>query len=448
MLSELISPPTPITPEMYHARRLRLMQQLPADAAVILPGASMVTRSRDSEYPFRQDSDFYYLTGIAEPDALLVLLPGDGEKDGQSIVFCQDRDPTMEAWTGRRLGAKGVMREHGIDQAFENTMREEQISILLSGREVLYLPLSSPEAQSLAEAAYQQALGAQRLGHGHLRGWLDISPLIHEMRLIKSTEEITLLRHAAAISARAHCRAMQTASPGLLEYQLQATLEHEFVWQGGSGPAYSSIVGGGANACVLHYIENTSPLKAGELVLIDAGAEYALYAGDITRTFPVSGVFTEAQRAVYSVVLDAQKKAVAAVCPGVTLNAIHQQVVRDLTQGLISLGLLDGDIDTCIDDESYRRFYLHSTSHWLGLDVHDVGTYRLDPDTPRPLQPGMVVTIEPGLYLPDDEDIPACYRGLGVRIEDDVVVTSQGHDVLTTGVPKEIADIEALMIKK
>ncbi|MGS2741998.1 Xaa-Pro aminopeptidase [Halomonas sp. LS-001] len=448
MLPELISPPSPIAPEVYHARRARLMQRLPADAAVILPGASLVTRSRDSEYPFRQDSDFYYLTGMVEPDALLLLFPGDGEQDGQSIIFCQDRDPTMEAWTGRRLGAEGVMREHGVDQAFENAAREEQISALLSGREVLYLPLSNPEAQSLAEDAYQQALGAQRRGHAPLRGWLDISPLIHEMRLIKSTEEITLLRHAAVISARAHCRAMQTASPGLFEYQLQAALEHEFVWQGGSGPAYSSIVGGGANACVLHYIENASPLKAGDLVLIDAGAEYGLYAGDITRTFPVSGVFTEPQRALYRIVLEAQKKAVAAVCPGVTLNAIHQGVVRDLTQGLLSLGLLDGDLDTCIEEESYRRFYLHSTSHWLGLDVHDVGTYRLDPETPRPLQPGMVVTIEPGLYLPDDEDIPDCYRGIGIRIEDDVVVTSQGHEVLTADVPKEIADIEALMAKK
>lgn len=448
MQSDLMLPPAPIAPQVYQARRVRLMQKLPSHSAALIPGACLVTRSRDSEYPFRQNSDFYYLTGIVEPDALLVLLPDGSDQGGQSVVFCLDRDPTMEAWTGRRLGAEGVMREHLIEQAFENAEREKQLNNLLGGREMLYFPLSNPEAQRLAEQAYRQAQAAQRRGHPTLQGWLDIAPLIHSMRLIKGEEELTLLRHAAAISARAHCRAMRVAAPGLHEYQLQADLEHEFVWQGGSGPAYSTIVGSGANACVLHYIENAAPLKAGELVLIDAGAEYALYAGDITRTFPVSGVFSTPQRALYSLVLEAQKNAVAAVRPGATLNEIHQGVVEDLTKGLIALGLLEGELDECIRTESYRRFYLHSTSHWLGLDVHDVGTYRLDPDTPRPLEAGMVITVEPGLYIPNDDDIPDDYRGIGIRIEDDVVVTAEGHEVITSDVPKEMDDIEALMANK
>lgn len=445
MLPELLPRPPAMTVSEYRTRRDALMAQLPANAAVVLPGASLVTRSHDSEYAFRQNSDFYYLTGITEPDALLVLLPG--REEGESVVFCQDRDPTKEAWTGRRLGARGVEREHGIDQAFENADRETLLPALLEGRELLYMPLENPDALSIAEEAFSAAQAGLRRGQAPLKGWLDVSGLIHEMRLVKSEAEIALLRHAAAVSAKAHVRAMQVSRPGLVEYQLQAELEHEFVWQGGSGPAYSTIVGGGANACVLHYIENDAPLAAGTLVLIDAGVEFDLYAGDITRTFPVGGRFTDAQRALYQVVLDAQERAVDAVKPGATLIDIHQDVVKDLTAGLIKLGLLEGDVQARIDDESYRRFYLHSTSHWLGLDVHDVGTYRLDEQTPRPLTAGMVLTVEPGLYIPDDEDIPEAYRGVGIRIEDNLAVTANGHENLTLGVPKQIADIEALMAK-
>lgn len=443
MSPDVLPRPSAITPAEYRQRRDALMAQLPANAAVILPSASLVTRSNDSEYAFRQNSDFYYLTGIDEPDALLVLLPD--REAGQSVVFCQDRDPTMEAWTGRRLGAQGVVAEHGVDQAFENAEREATLATLLSGREWLYLPLGNAEAQAIADTALAEATTGQRRGRPALKGWVDTDPLIHAMRQMKSAAEIALLRHAALISAHAHVRAMRVTRPGLSEYQLQAELEHEFVWQGGSGPAYSTIVGGGANACVLHYIENSAPLTSGELVLIDAGAEFELYAGDITRTFPVSGRFDDAQRALYQVVLDAQERAVGAIQPGATLAEIHQGVVADLTAGLIALGLLDGELQTCIDEQRYRRFYLHSTSHWLGLDVHDVGRYRLDEETPLPLAPGMVLTVEPGLYIPDEPDIPAAFRGIGVRIEDNVVVTAQGHDVLTDQVPKRIADIEALM---
>ncbi|NVF13802.1 Xaa-Pro aminopeptidase [Vreelandella maris] len=445
MLPEMLPRPSAIGLAEYRQRRDALMAQLPDNAAVVLPGASLVTRSRDSEFAFRQNSDCYYLTGIREPDALLVLLPGRAE--GESVVFCQDRDPTMEAWTGRRLGAAGVVAEHGIDQAFENADRDEQLVELLTGRELLYLPLDNGEAVAVAEEALHSAQAGLRRGRPALKGWLDISPLIHAMRLIKSEAEIALLKHAAMISARAHRRAMQVCRPGLSEFQLQAELEHEFVWQGASGPAYSTIVGSGANACVLHYIENSAPLCDDGLVLIDAGAEFELYAGDITRTFPVTGRFSAAQRALYQVVLDAQVRAVSAVQPGATLADIHQGVVHDLTAGLIELGLLEGDVQARIDDESYRRFYLHSTSHWLGLDVHDVGTYRLDEQTPRPLAPGMVLTVEPGLYIPSDDDIPDAYHGIGIRIEDNVVVTKDGHAVLTADVPKQVADIEALMAK-
>ncbi|WP_447927557.1 Xaa-Pro aminopeptidase [Vreelandella sp. EE27] len=446
MLPEMLARPAAIANDEYRARRAALMAQIPNDAAVIVPGASLATRSNDSEYAFRQQSDFYYLTGITEPDALLLLLPG--REAGQSVVFCQDRDATLEAWTGRRLGASGVVAHHDIDQAFENAEREERLAGLLEGRTLLYAPLDQPEALAIAEEALAFAQAGKRRGLPALKGWLDSRELIHAQRLVKSPAELALLRHACAISARAHCRAMRTCTPGLFEYQLQAELEHEFVWQGGSGPAYSTIVGGGANACVLHYIENSAELTRDSLVLIDAGAEFDLYAGDITRTFPVNGRFNEAQRALYEVVLKAQERAVAAVVPGATLAAIHANVVEDLTRGLVELGLLEGDVQARIEDESYRRFYLHSTSHWLGLDVHDVGTYRLDEKTPRPLDQGMVVTVEPGLYVPDDDDIPAAYRGIGIRIEDNVVVSETGGEVLTADVPKQVAEIEALMANK
>lgn len=442
MLSAPLPRPEPIGNDEYRARRQALMAQLPTDGAVLLPGAGLVTRSRDSDYPFRQNSDLHYLTGFAEPDALLLLLPGRSE--GESVLFCQDRDPSLEAWNGIRLGAEGAVREHGLDQAFENAERDERLDALLDGRTSLYLMLGDTESMALADEIRERLAGRVRRGACPPQRYVDLAPLLHEMRLIKSEGELALMRHAAGISARAHRRAMLAARPGLAEYHLQAELEHEFRWHGGSGPAYASIVGGGANACVLHYIENDAPLRDGELVLIDAGVEFDLYAGDITRTFPVGGRFSKAQRELYELVLAAQERAVAAVRPGATLVEIHDGVVRDLTAGLIRLGLLQGEVEARIEDESYKRFYLHSTSHWLGLDVHDVGSYRLA-GKPRPLEAGMVLTVEPGLYVPADEDIPLAYRGIGIRIEDDVAVTAEGHEVLTADVPKRVAEIEALM---
>jgi len=443
MPPESLPRPAPISADEYRARRRALMAQLPAGSAVLLPGAALVTRSRDSEFPFRQDSDFHYLTGFPEPEALLVLLPG--REAGESVLFCQDRDPALEAWTGRRLGAEGAVRDHGLDQAFENAERDARLALLLEGRETLYLPLDDAGALALAEEVRGELAGQAPRGGAVPAAFADVSGLIHERRLVKSPAELALLRHAGEISARAHARAMRACRPGLVESQLQAELEHEFRWQGGSGPAYASIVGGGSHACVLHYLENDAPLRDGELVLIDAGAEFDLYAGDITRTFPVNGRFTEAQRALYEVVLAAQERAIAAVRPGATLATIHAGVVHDLTAGLVELGLLTGDVQARIDDGSYRRFYLHSTSHWLGLDVHDVGTYRREGE-PRPLCPGMVLTVEPGLYVPDADDLPEAFRGVGIRIEDDVAVTAEGGEVLTAAVPKRVADIEALMI--
>ncbi|WP_280539901.1 Xaa-Pro aminopeptidase [Chromohalobacter sp. 11-W] len=434
--------PAAISSDEHRARRQALMAALPAHSAVLIPAASLVTRNRDSEYAFRQDSDFHYLSGFPEPDALLVLLPG--RDAGQVVLFCQEKDPFQEAWTGIRIGAQAAVTDYGVDEAYENANRDVLLPELLEGRETLYLPLDNGEMLALAESLRAELAPQARRGERTPSAFADVAPLIHARRLIKSEAELGLMRHAARISAQAHRRAMQNVSPGLLEYQLQAELEHEFVWHGARAPAYATIVGGGENACVLHYIENSAALRDGDLVLIDAGGEFELYAGDITRTFPVNGRFTPAQRELYEVVLEAQCRAVTAVAPDTTLRAIHDGVVRDLTAGLIRLGLLEGTLEARIADDSYRRFFLHATSHWLGLDVHDVGTYRLDGE-PRVLAPGMVLTVEPGLYIPDAEDIPEAYRGVGIRIEDDVAVTATGHEVLTADVPKEVAEIEALM---
>ncbi|MFC0337728.1 Xaa-Pro aminopeptidase [Kushneria avicenniae] len=434
--------PPAITSEAYRRRRERLIAAVAPDSAILVPAATLSLRNQDSDYPFRQDSDFHYLCGFPEPEAWLVLLPG--REAGESVLFCQARDPAIETWTGKRVGPRRAVTTWGVDEAWPLEARDEQLPALLEGRKTLYLPLDHEAALTLAGEMRQALKTRSRRGPPAPSGYADISAILHEQRLIKSEDELALMRHAGEISARAHVRAMQTARPGMFEYQLQATLEHAFVMAGARSPAYGTIVGSGANGCILHYTENDAAMADGDLVLIDAGAEYELYAGDITRTFPVNGRFSEPQRQLYEIVLGAQQRALRAVRPGVTLKGIHEGVVRDLSAGLVALGLVEGPVETVVEQGHYKRFYLHGTSHWLGLDVHDVGAYHSD-GAPRTLVPGMVLTVEPGLYIPDDLDIAEQWRGIGIRIEDNVVVTADGGEVLTGDVPKRVREIEALM---
>ncbi len=445
----------------YARRRRQLLAQLPRRSAVLLPAAHLRYRNRDAEYAFRQDSDFLYLTGFVEPDALLLLLTdsqpqegADGQEGAESILFVLPRDPAQEVWTGYRVGAEGAVSRFGVDRAFTLVELEQQLPELLAGCERIYYPFS----QSLSRAEAGQAELSDRI-----RGWCqqlqskgrssdsapqqlcNIEPALHEMRLFKSEAEQQLLRQAGQISAQAHRLAMSHCRPGMSEYQLEADIEHYFGQQGCRFAAYGTIVGSGANGCILHYTQNGDAMPAGALVLIDAGCELDGYAGDITRTFPVNGRFSDDQKALYQWVLDAQLAAIAAIKPGVSFDQPHQAALRVLVTGLVELGLLDGEVGSLIASEAYKPFYMHRTSHWLGLDVHDVGDYRRDGQS-RLLQPGMVLTVEPGLYIaPDNDQVEPRWRGIGIRIEDDVLVTEQGCEVLTVAAPKQVADIEALM---
>ncbi|MBE0505121.1 MAG: Xaa-Pro aminopeptidase [Marinospirillum sp.] len=433
----------PLPVESFISRRNRLLDSLPDQALVILPSASLVTRSRDTEYPFRQSSDFWYLTGFVEPDALLVIKKS--HHTSQSLLFSQPKDKQQETWTGIRLGQEAAVQQLGFDQAYAFNELDKILSPLLAEVTEVWMPLEDEALYSRYLHWRQQVRRLQKRGASLPDRLVDLSSLLGEMRLIKQPEEITLLREAARISAVAHCRAMQVCRPGLFEFQLQAELEHTFMLQAACPPAYGSIVGSGDNACVLHYVENRDQLQAGDLVLIDAGAEFQGYAGDITRTFPVSGKFSLQQKQLYQLVLSANQLAISLVRPGTNLESIHQAVVRCLVEGLVELGLLQGEVQQLIDSEAFKVFFMHGTSHWLGLDVHDAGRYRLDGNA-RPLQPGMTFTIEPGLYIaPDQQDVDSLWRGIGIRIEDDILVTEDGCEVLTDGVPKTVEGIETLM---
>ncbi len=433
-----------IAQDEYARRRAALLQQLPQNSVALVSASHLKTRNRDAEYAFRQDSDFYYLTGFNEPDALLLLIPGRAE--GEFVLFCPPRDPQMEIWTGYRAGPEGCVRDFGADQAFALEELEQQMPRLLDGVHRLYYALGSDEALDTRVRGWLNQVRAQsRQGAQAPEELVLLDNLLHEQRLFKSAAELDVMRRAADISAEAHCRAMRLSRPGLYEYQLEAEITGYCMQQGARFQAYSPIVGGGANGCILHYIDNSAELKDGDLVLIDAGCELDNYASDITRTFPVNGRFSPQQRALYQLVLDTQLACIDAMQPGVLWNRIHDLSVELLTEGLIELGLLQGERDALIEAGAYRRFYMHRIGHWLGMDVHDVGQYKLDGEW-RPLQPGMVMTIEPGLYVaPDDDSVAPEWRGIGIRIEDDVLVTEQGPDVLTAAVPKTIADIEALM---
>ncbi|WP_432471232.1 Xaa-Pro aminopeptidase [Amphritea sp. HPY] len=433
-----------INQNTFARRRRDLMAKMSGNSVAIVPSAVAVSRNSDVEYPFRQDSDFYYLTGFDEPDAVLVLIPG--RKAGEVVLFCRDRDPEMEIWNGYRAGPEGACNQYGADQAWPVSDIDAKVQSLMQGCQRLYYSIGTNEKLDQQVRDWLNGIRAQaRQGAVAPSEMVMLDHMLHEMRLIKGEQEIRLMRDAGRISAEAHVRAMQYCKPGLTEYQLEAEITHHFAVNGCRQPAYSSIVGGGDNACVLHYTENWDELRADDLVLIDAGCELDYYAGDITRTFPVSGVFSTEQKALYELVLKAQLVCIEAIKPGVIWNDIHDLSVEVLVQGLVELGLLQGEPAELIESGAYKRFYMHRVGHWLGMDVHDVGDYKIDGEW-RPLEPGMVMTVEPGLYIaPQDETVEECWRGIGIRIEDDVLITEQGYEVLSAGAPKTVDEIEQLM---
>ncbi len=427
----------------YRTRRLNLARQLPEHSVAIIPAANELLRNGDAHYRFRQDSDFYYLTGFNEPDALLVITSG---ANSQSILFNRKRNPAEEQWTGKRLGQDGAVNELGMTAVFSIGTLAQELPRLLNGVATVYFKLGrNPELEQLITQALTTLKSQIRRGVKAPGSFGDLEPILSEMRLFKSEAELELMRRAASISVRAHQRAMQVCRQMEFEYQLEAELIYEFSRHGCRSVAYDPIVGGGENACILHYTENNKPLRQGDLVLIDAGGEYENYAADITRTFPVNGTFTPEQKSIYELVLKAQKAGIAAIKPGLPWNQVQKIIVRILTAGLCDLGLLQGDVDELIESEAYRPFYMHNSGHWLGLDVHDSGQYKINNEW-RPLEPGMVLTVEPGLYISADTNgVDKRWWNIGVRIEDDVVVTATGHEVLTAALPVDVDEIEALM---
>lgn len=432
-----------MTQQEFLRRRQQLLAKMAPGSAALIFAAPEVTRSADSEYPFRQNSDFWYFTGFNEPEALLVLIKSD-DTHNHSVLFNRVRDKTAEIWFGRRLGQDAAPEKLAVDRALAWDELNEQLFQLLNGLDVVY---HAQGQYDFADAAVFHALDKLRRGSRQnltapatLTDW---RPWVHEMRLFKSEEEIAVLRRAGEITALAHTRAMEKCRPGMFEYQLEGEILHEFNRHGARFPSYNTIVGGGENGCILHYTENESPLQDGELVLIDAGCEYQGYAGDITRTFPINGKFTPAQREIYGIVLASLDAALELYRPGTSMQEVTQEVVRIMIAGLAKLGILKGDVDQLISENAHRPYFMHGLSHWLGLDVHDVGVY--GPDRSRTLEPGMVITVEPGLYIAPDADVPPQYRGIGIRIEDDILITETGNENLTASVVKRPDDIEALM---
>lgn len=433
-----------IEPAEFSARRRQLMEAIGNDGVAIIPSSIEQTRNSDVHYPFRQDSDFRYLTGFNEPDALAVLAPGHA--DGEFHLFCRPRDREREIWDGLRAGPEGVVSNYGADQGHTLDAIDTVLPKLLRGRSKVVHTLG------LSSAWDQRVLGwvnnlraASRRGPAAPEAIVSLGATLHEQRLIKSAGELEMMAHAGRVSAEAHCRAMRVCQPGMTEYQIAAEIHHSFA-MARMEPAYGTIVGGGANACILHYVENSAVLTDGDLLLIDAGAEYDGYCADITRSFPVNGRFSGEQRAIYDLVLAAQLASIDAARVGQRhQDDVHMASVKTLTRGLVDLGLLTGDVDALIEDEAYKTYFMHGTGHWLGMDVHDVGAY-YDDGNSRQLEPGMVLTVEPGLYVA--EGTPGAderFWNIGVRIEDDVVVTDGEPRVLTADVPKHADEIEALM---
>lgn len=428
--------------EFISRRNALLAQMAPASAAIIF-SAPEAQRNADCEYPYRQHSDFLYLTGFSEPEAVLVLIKSD-EKHSHTVLFNRVRDLTAEIWFGRRLGQDAAPEKLGVDKALPFDEIVDQLYQLLNGLDVIYHAQGEFDyADKLVFGALDVLRRGSRRNLKAPRTVIDWRPMVHEMRLFKSDAEMAVMRKAGEISALAHIRAMETCRPNMYEYQLCGEIEYEFTRHGARFPSYNTIVGSGENACILHYTENECAMKDGDLVLIDAGAELEGYAGDITRTFPVNGKFSKEQREIYDIVLQSINTALELYRPGTSIHEVTRQIVRIKTEGLVKLGILQGDVEQLIENKAYHPFFMHGLSHWLGLDVHDVGFYGVERD--RILEPGMVLTIEPGLYIAPDADVPPKYRGIGVRIEDDILITEDGNENLTAMVVKDPDEIEALM---
>jgi len=425
-------------------RRKQLMALMEPNSIAIVPAAPERQRSRDTDYHYRQDSDFLYLSGFEEPQAVLVLIPG--REHGEFVLFVRERNREREIWDGYRAGPEGACSEFEADDAFPIDDIDDILPGLLEGKQRVYYAMGKDADFDKHVMDWVNTIRAKvRSGATPPGEFLDLSHFLNDMRLFKSAAELRVMKEAGDISARAHVRAMQACKPGVMEYQLEAEILHEFNMSGARFPAYNTIVGGGKNGCILHYIENSAPLKNGDLVLIDAGCELDYYAADITRTFPVNGKFSPEQKALYEICLQAQLAAIAECKPGKHWNDPHEATVRVITEGLVKVGLLEGNVGELIQAEAYKEFYMHRAGHWLGMDVHDVGDYKVGGEW-RVLEPGMVLTVEPGIYVaPDNERVAKKWRGIGIRIEDDVVITKDGHEVLTSGVPKTVAEIETLM---
>jgi len=428
----------------FKSRRKRLMDMIGSDSIAILPTASITVRNRDVEFPFRPDSDFFYLTGYPEPEAVLVLIPD--RKEGESILFCRERDEKMETWHGRRSGLDGAVNVYSVDDAFPIEDMDDILPGLIEGHERIFYNMGSDQNFDQRVLGWiNQIRGKVRTGAIAPDEFISLNHFLHEMRLYKSSYEIKLMRQAAKISAKGHMRAMKNCKPGMYEYQLEGELISEFIKNGARYTAYPPIVGSGQNACILHYTNNSDKMIDGDLLLIDSGAEYQCYASDITRTFPINGKFSSAQRDIYNLVLSAQAAALNEIKPGKHWNDPHDAAVRVLTEGMVNLGILKGSPEELIKNKDYTKYYMHRTGHWLGMDVHDVGDYKLDGEW-RMLEAGMVMTVEPGLYLPaNSQGLSECWQNIGIRIEDDVLVTKDGYDILSKDTPKTIDEIEELM---
>ena len=425
-------------------RRKRLMDIAGHGGIVIQPNAPERIRNRDVYYPYRPDSDFYYLTGFPEPESVLVLVPD--RPQGECILFCRERDDEAETWHGRRAGLEGACELYGADDAFPITDLDDILPGLIENKDRIFFTMGRyTDFDQRLVSWLNRVTNKSRAGIHAPDQFVSLGHVVHEMRLFKSSPELKAMRKAASIAAAAHRRAMVVCKPGLHEYQIETELLHSFMQAGARSPAYPSIVGGGANSCILHYTENSEVLKEGDLVLIDAGAEYDCYASDITRTFPVSGEYNHEQRRCYEIVLEAQRAAIAEVRPGNTWNEPHEAAIEVITRGLIDLGILQGRLRKLIDEEAYKPYYMHKTGHWLGMDVHDVGDYKVH-DEWRVFEPGMVTTVEPGLYLAASlKDLGKQWWNIGIRIEDDVLVTETGNEILTIEAPKSVAAVEAAM---